>query len=314
MAQSHASQQQAYQADALSLVLEAMDGWSGDPDAWLDRVRLIGDELLRLQVLAAALADAYLSDVLDMQGADPRSDGEVDPSAFADLTDGGGSWLRLLVYAPTSVARIEDGIDRARWVAQSIALTGMQDVGRSAVSAAMWSRRAATGYVRMLVPPSCARCAILAGRVYRRVTAFRRHPRCDCRHVPQAEDSGDDWSTDPATYFRSLSDAEQDRIFTSAGAQAIRDGADISQVVNARSGITTVTAYGRTVQATTTGTTTRGTAGQRLAEEAGTDRDGRNRRARTPRLMPDEIYQAAELEGWSRDEVLRQLFRFGYII
>jgi hypothetical protein len=37
-------------------------------------------------------------------------------------------------------------------------------------------------------------------------------------------------------YFQSLSAAEQDRVFTQAGAEAIRNGADLNQVVNARRG------------------------------------------------------------------------------
>lgn len=42
--------------------------------------------------------------------------------------------------------------------------------------------------------------------------------------------------TGPGDYFESLDRAEQDKIFTKAGAQAIRDRADINQVVNARRG------------------------------------------------------------------------------
>src|SRR5690606_41194169 len=40
------------------------------------------------------------------------------------------------------------------------------------------------GYVRMLNPPSCSRCAILAGRWFRWNDGFLRHPRCDCVHIP----------------------------------------------------------------------------------------------------------------------------------
>lgn len=132
--------------------------------------------------------------------------------------------------------------------------------------------------------------------------------------IPSAEDSPGDWTTDPAVYFRSLSHAEQDSLFTKSGAEAIRQGADLSQVVNAHDGITTVTSFGRQVEATTTGTTTRGLAGQRLAAERGTVRDASNRRAVAPRLMPDEIFQLAESGGWTRDQLLEQLRRFAYIV
>ena len=154
--------------------------------------------------------------------------------------------------------------------------------------------------------PSCSRCVILAGRTYRSATPFRRHPRCDCRHIPVAEDS-DDLTTNPRTYFRSLPADEQNRVFGVAGAQAIRDGSDIAQVVNARKGITTVNAYGTEVVATLEGTTRSGLAGQRLgAADPGTPQ--------VPRLMPEEIYRLADENGWDRAELLRQLRRFAYLL
>src|SRR5690606_23965723 len=33
-------------------------------------------------------------------------------------------------------------------------------------------------YVRMLTPPSCSRCTVLAGRWYRKNAGFARHPGC----------------------------------------------------------------------------------------------------------------------------------------
>lgn len=60
---------------------------------------------------------------------------------------------------------------------------------------------------------------------------------CDCRHIPCTEDVADDLRTDPKAYFDSLSESEQSRIFTKSGAKAIRDGADMGRVVNARRGM-----------------------------------------------------------------------------
>jgi hypothetical protein len=76
--------------------------------------------------------------------------------------------------------------------------------------------------------------------------------------------------------------AEQDRVFGKGGAQAIRDGADMAKVVNARRGM--VTAEGRLF----------------TTEAAG----------RTPRLMPEQIYRDAA----SREDAIRLLRRFGYIL
>jgi hypothetical protein len=97
--------------------------------------------------------------------------------------------------------------------------------------------------------------------------------------------------TDVGDAFRSMTPAQQTRIFTAAGAQAIRDGADINQVVNARRGVSVA---GRT---TREGTTSRGLAGMRLQGRA--------------RLMPEQIY--AQAHG-NRDLALQMLRQHGYLI
>jgi hypothetical protein len=287
--------------DALAELEVAIRRGKKSPEAWRDAIQTTGRTLLQLQVLAATYADAYLNDVLEAQNADGTAEGKVNPNAFSDLTDGGGSWLQKMVFAPNSVRPNNGDWSRFAFVANSIVKTGLTDTARASVQSGMQARPAVTGYVRMLQGTSCARCAILAGRHYRSAVAFDRHPRCDCVHIPAAEDVDGDWSTDPNTYFRSLSTEDQDRLFTKAGAEAIRRGADMNQVVNARQGITVAQAFGQTVQATTVGTTRRGLAGQRL-------------QGRIPRLLPDEIFLQAERLGWDRAEVLRQLRRFAYIV
>jgi hypothetical protein len=111
--------------------------------------------------------------------------------------------------------------------------------------------------------------------------------RCDCIHIPAREDSADDLRTDPKRYFQSLSAAEQDRVFGKAGAESIRHGADLSQVVNARSGM--YSAGG--MQLTSTAAATRGAAGVRL--------------------MPEQILREA---NGDRTEAIRLLKRFGYLV
>jgi len=173
-----------------------------------------------------------------------------------------------------------------------IVRTQVADAGRVADGVALTARPRLGGYVRVLSPPSCSRCAILAGRWYRWNQGFLRHPRCDCRHLPSAEADGGTLTTSPRRYFESLSEAEQRRVFTVAGARAIRDGADLSQVVNARRGMTTTVVGGRRLRTTTESTTRRGV------------RPGR------PRLMPEEIYRIA---GDDRDEAIRLLSQHGYL-
>jgi hypothetical protein len=113
---------------------------------------------------------------------------------------------------------------------------------------------------------------------------------CDCVHVPAREDSADDIRTDPKAFFGSLNAAEQDRVFTKAGAEAIRSGADIAQVVNARRGMQTATIGGQRVLVTTEGT---------------------RRSARRVRLMPEQILKVS---GGDRAEAIRLLKLHRYLI
>jgi hypothetical protein len=149
-----------------------------------------------------------------------------------------------------------------------------------------------TGYVRMLNPPSCSRCVVLAGKFYRWNEGFERHPQCDCRHIPTTENLAGDLTTDPQAYFDSLTPAEQDDTFGVAGAQAIRDGADMGRVVNARrnGGVRKAQLFGKSAFTTT----------------VGTGRGGR----RGPRIMPETIYAIA---GDDRAEAIRLLRVHGFI-
>lgn len=203
--------------------------------------------------------------------------------------------------------------------------TALSDTGRAGERLGMAVRPGVGAYVRMLVPPSCPRCVILAGVRYRSSAAFQRHPGCDCRHIPASEAVADDLTVDPREYFESLTPQQQDKAFGSAGAEAIRSGADMNQVVNARRGVRRAQFAGRDVLVTSEGTTRRGFAYTRMnqmianrrtedVKEAGT-RFGRATstryaRSRTPRLMPETIQQLAT----DRDDYLRLLRTYGYVL
>lgn len=245
------------------------------------------------QLAAARTADAYADAELEEQGGRPGSDFGLNPSALAGIASDGRPLDSLLQNAILTVkASIASGatLDRAMAAglanAQMIARTQVADAGRGADGVAIVARPQLTGYRRMLVGKSCSRCVILAGRFYQWNDGFRRHPRCDCIHVPAAE-SADDVTTNPRAYFDSLSKAEQDKEFTKAGAQAIRDGSDMNRVVNARRG-----AY---------------EAGDLQLTREATTRRGINRKVR---LMPEQIYKIA---GTDRDEALRLLRTNGYL-
>ena len=236
-------------------------------------------------------AAAYVPDVLEETGQtrylSPVS--EVEARAFVGI-DGSGRPVESLLYG--GVVRARSGVAEGRTTAQALAGAGawlstavgtlLSDTGRAAETVQMANHRVG-GYVRMLTPPSCSRCAILAGRWYADSVAFQRHPHCDCRHIPASESVGDEMTVDAGAYFDSLSETEQNRIFTNDGAEAIRNGADPAQVVNARRGMS------RAGQSYTT-------AGRRVT-------------GRGARMTPEGIRRVAT----SRDEYIRLLRDHGYL-
>lgn len=170
--------------------------------------------------------------------------GAVNPSSFLRSAPDGrpmGSLLsESVVQAKTAV---KSGVDVGRaltlaevWLTGAL-LTVMSDTGRAVVGADLTSRPKVAGYVRMLNGPSCPRCVILAGKWFRWNQGFRRHPRCDCRHVAAGDKAwaqAEGFVSDPYEYFHSMPPAEQDRVWGKINARAIRDGADIYRVENVR--------------------------------------------------------------------------------
>lgn len=261
------------------------------------------------QRVAASTASTYVADIVTAQDAAPSATQQVDPAAFAGVSADGRSLADLLqlpiatVYSRLSQgAGVREAMSLGGGLLSLLADTEVADAGRGADSVAMAAEPRVEGFVRVVSGAACGRCAILAGRWYRWNAAFQRHPHCHCQQVPATDRASlAPHLTDPQSYFESLSRAEQDRAFTVAGAQAIRDGADIFQVVNARRGMSTATVFGRSVSTTTEGVTRRGLAGQRM----------RLGGAPFPvRLTPQAIYELAS----DRDEAIRLLYRFGYLL
>jgi hypothetical protein len=301
------------------------------------------------QMAAASGANDYVAAVAAAEDA-AGEEALVNPAAFAGVAADGRS-LDTLMLRPliTAYRAIGDGATPAqamstgRGLLATIVRSEVADAGRGAVGVGIAGRRTIQGYVRVVQPPACSRCIILAGTEWGWNKGFQRHPRCDCIHLPTTLIArnqhrgglrGDSFSPttragstargfiNPGAYFTSLSRMEQDRVFGEAGARAIREGADMSQVVNARRGMYTADAYGRRVAATREGTTRRGQfyRQERARAEARTGtRFARDRidarrglpafQMRTPRLLPEEIYRLAE----DREDAIRLLRRFGYL-
>lgn len=283
----------------------------------------------RYQLLAAQEGIAGVDLMLAAQGIAFDPAGEVVPVSLAGVASDGRPLGSLLQQATTD----------AQFA--MIVATQLQDVGRVAAGVAV-AAQPSVGYVRMMNPPSCSRCAVLAGKWFKWNTGFQRHPNCDCRHIPALEADYQDLALSGDKWFHSLpTDAQvreqyptltrkmrneagvysQEDIFTKAGAQAIRDGADLNQVVNARRGMAPAQIFGRDVTITREGVTRRGLYGSSDASfAAGYDsrRVGRRgyiansveRTTKRTRLMPETIYQIAK----DRADAQRLLKLYGFII
>lgn len=249
------------------------------------------------QLANATAGASYSADALAQQGLYEPPEAFVNPAGFAGVAADGRT-LEGLLYstAPYVKSLIGGGMDVSTAMGagakhvQMLAKTTVADAGRGAAGVDIASR-SGVGYVRMLNPPSCSRCSVLAGRFYRWNAGFSRHPGCDCVHVASTDKAVNGGKSeglvhDPYEYFNGLSEAEQDRLYTKAGAQAIRDGADLFQVVNSRRGMKP----GGLV--TTEGTSRRGNFG------------------RKGRLTPEGIYA----QNLSRADTLKLLESNGYIL
>lgn len=167
---------------------------------------------------------------------------------------------------------------------EMVVRTQVADAARAGLGLGVVTREG-VGYTRMVNPPCCQRCAVLAGKTFRWNTGFQRHPRCDCLHVPTALGR-------PG--YVSVVEAGQVKDLTAAQRQALDDGADLGQVLNA--------SRGRRADGMTTseGTTRRGFAAHRMATTS----------TRSARLTPEAIYRVAS----TRDEALTLLRRYGYLL
>jgi len=257
------------------------------------------------QRLATVGASQYVAAAVAAQQGDPAADGVVNSAAFSGTAADGRS-LAGLLYVPVIRTKVAIGAglpvrEALNSGANELAMlvgNEIADAGRDAAGAAMTATRSVHGYVRMVSGSACSRCIILAGKFYRWNASFQRHPRCACTGIPALENRPD-LRTDPHALFDHLTPAQQDARFGKADARAIREGADINQVVNARRGLYETRVFGRDVQATTEGMTRRGLAGRQLG---GTTRG--------LRLTVRQIYIDA---AGDRELAVSLLRRYGYL-
>ena len=218
----------------------------------------LAQTILRFQIIAATFADRAVSQMLTDQSI------QAPPQATLNLPAFTTSPLTL----ERMTAKTETDAEFERLVASIT-----QETARAVQQAAV-AVRPEIGWVRHLTLPSCSRCAVLAGHVYRWSDGFLRHPGCDCTMTPTSEND-DSMAYDVEELARSgqvtgLSKADQ---------QAIElHRANFAQVVNVRSRKAGLTESGR------------------VLERAG-------------RMTPEGIYRMAS----DRAEALELLTRQGYL-
>jgi len=194
----------------------------------------------------------YTAAVLAETGQVAPGVGELNPPRFLATAPDGRPVLSVLeggvITAKQAVAGgapVQEALNRGGTRLIGDVLTMLGDTRRQVFHADLIQRPKLGGYTRMLNPPSCSRCVVLAGKWFGWNKGFQRHPRCDCIHIPTAEALAGEFTLNPREYFDSLSKAEQDATFTKSGARAIRDGADVGRVVNRQRMPTAISGRGR---------------------------------------------------------------------
>lgn len=297
------------------------------------------------QLVAANQAAGYLARMDRANNFDPAPAALV-PRAFAGVMDDGREIAPALFGAVTKTKTLIGGgvsAERAFEVGGHfialIAQEALSGLGRAA-DRTLAAGKGYTRYIRVVGGSACSRCAILAG-IYSAEQAFKRHASCQCTTAPinvESKKSPSGFHDSAQSYFDALSKADQNRVFTNAGAEAIRNGADPIKVVNARRG-----AYGiqysshgyipadpgaarRSLTPQTIGRRADGSPLQVYTTAEGryrgdfrksenlrgafAARDGRYTRTTSVRVMPEQIIQMAgnDPERW---RVL--LARYGYL-
>lgn len=252
-----------------------------------------------------AAATKAIEAMAEVTGTAPRAI----PKAFAGISSAGFpisepiiAALDYIDPAPVEVLPApwwDKSIDAEIAAAAARIFEGIvKDTGRAAFQGELVASEDHERYIRVLVPPSCQRCVVLAGRIYHQREPFDRHPpTCDCQNWP-----ADSWEEARKAGLvlspREAFDEGHIRDLTQAQRDAIDAGADINKVINANSGMQTSTTelFGHKVRITRYGTTKR-------------SQWRKQNPSRLVRLTPESIYRIAE----SDQDAVRLLRLYGYI-
>lgn len=261
----------------------------------------VTDVIAAYQLLAALLA---MKAMAEESGLPPR----VIAAAFSGTTSLGYPLVGPVAAVLDSIAfgmEHSQSFDDLVWKLDQLVTNEVAQAGRESAGVEIFMQPMWDNYVRLLYPPSCPRCVILAGRIYRDNEGFERHPNCDCVHWPvedwdAARDLGLVFSPGEAFDLGIIGSYRKDGTWkpglSKADTQAIEDGADITQVINAHRGMQSGNVWHGmgTVKFTTEGLT----------------RWRKDNPGAPYRLRPETIYALA---AGDRDEAIRLLRFFGYI-
>lgn len=306
-------------------VREVMRAWRRMGDnfdtSWRRNAPTILSVIAEAQSQMTLKAADYVPHVLAQMDVPDRPEADFVPDSLVGIASDG---RRLDTLAYGAVTEAKAAIGRGASTQQALdqggnwleLMTKLQvaDAARQAVGIMTASRKNLGGTVRVLNPPSCQRCAILAGRFYRWSTGFDRHPKCDCVNLPARQA---DWA-EAEGFITSPMDAYRQghiRDLTDAQTKAIEDGADIGQVVNAYRGMsTTVTRRPALAQRSQERIGLGSNAPRVLPGQpdllAGIPGAQRSREVSAlGRLTPEGVYRTAK----TRDEAIELLREWGYI-
>ncbi|WP_152486474.1 VG15 protein [Nocardiopsis lucentensis] len=306
LALEHQAQQARIAANAAR---DVVNSWRDtiDPDNIRESLRSFVDEAVDVvtaaQFVTAEGAESYLDRVLP--GEPPA---RLNPRALAGVASDGRDLSTLLARPAITAlgliakgASVERAMAAARVSLERIVRTQVADAGRAADLTGLTARPEAVGYTRVVNLPACADCIALAGQLLSWSEGFARHPQCDCAVMPLTADDPPPQS--PRELFERMSPDEQARRFGAARAEAIREGADIGQVISTRRRMSVAGRRLDAAESTTNG------ENSDPRTEALVDGD-RVRASRGGRTMPDQII--AESNG-DREAAVRGLTGYGYV-
>lgn len=233
-AQHHEERRQT----ALTTVRETSRLWQSMGDEFDVGWATIGEQVT-LTAMAGMQQSAELGIAYTASQASGSPLADLDVAAFSAADHRGlplestlqGAVVQTRMQVAAGASTAEALAFGGTWLAEVVASEVVR-ANSAAMDASIALTPSIAGYVRMLNPPSCKDCILLAGKWFRWNQGFQRHPRCDCQHIPASENASGDLRTDPYALFESMTEQEQNRTFGRSNARAIREGADLYRVVN----------------------------------------------------------------------------------